>query len=225
MWLGHSAVKIIAPNDKVLLIDPFLTHNPKTPENEKIQPKVDYIFLTHGHEDHVGDTLEIAKATGAKVVAMVELSGLLKSDGLPEDQAVEMNKGGSIEFDGFTVTMTHANHSTSFGGRYAGEPAGFVIGFKKDITVYHAGDTCIMPDFKLIRKLYKPDLAFLPIGGHYTMGVKEAVLASGMLKAKKTVPIHYGTWPILSGSPEEFADKATDKHTEVVVATPGEWMF
>jgi L-ascorbate metabolism protein UlaG (beta-lactamase superfamily) len=225
MWLGHSAFKMVSPKGKIILIDPFLTHNPTTPESEKTQSDVDYILLTHGHEDHVGDTLDIAAKTGAKVVSIVELSGLLKQDGLSADQAVEMNKGGSIHLDDFTVTMTNANHSSSFGGRYAGDPAGLMIKFDDDITVYHAGDTNIMPDFELYQKLYSPKVSLLPIGDYYTMGVKEASLAAKMLKSKVFIPMHFGTFPVLTGSAEDF--KATvqlNQKSKVLLPKAGEWI-
>jgi len=224
-WLGHSAVKLVSPGGKIILVDPFLSQNPTTPDNEKVQQKVDFILLTHGHEDHVGDTLEIAKATGAKVVSMVELSGLLKQDGLADEQALEMNKGGTLDLGEFTVTMTNANHSSSLGGRYAGEPAGLMISFKDDITVYHAGDTNIMSDFELYAHLYDPELVFLPIGDYYTMGVSEASLAAEMLGATYFIPIHYGTFPVLTGSAEDFKKAVeTESDSKVIIPKAGEWV-
>ncbi len=227
-WLGHSAFKIIAPNDSVLLIDPFLSQNPKTPDSEKNQDKVDYILLTHGHEDHVGDTLDIAKNTGCKVVSIVELSGLLKKQGLAEEQAVEFNKGGKLEFDGFSVSMTNANHSSSFGGEYAGDPAGLVISFTDDITIYHAGDTNIMPVFSIYKDLYAPDVAILPIGDYYTMGHSEAALSATMLRPKIAIPCHYGTFPVLVGDPEKFkkeTEEKTDGNTQVIIPEAGKSIF
>src|SRR6056297_2813683 len=132
-WLGHSAFKLESPSGKIIYIDPFLSQNPATPESEKQPEKADYILLTHGHEDHVGDTLEIAKRTGCTVVAQVELSHLLKKHGLDEDQRIEFNKGGTVSFDDFSVTLVTANHSSSFGGEYAGEAGGLVVSFKEDI--------------------------------------------------------------------------------------------
>jgi L-ascorbate metabolism protein UlaG (beta-lactamase superfamily) len=225
IYLGHSAFKLRSPAGKNILIDPFLSGNPLTPEEHKTQEQIDYILLTHGHEDHVGDTLEIAKNTGAKVVSIVELSGLLKSDGLAEDQAVEMNKGGSIRMDDFVVTMTNANHSSSFGGRYAGDPAGLIVRFDDDITIYHAGDTNIMPDFDIYAELYKPDITFLPMGDYYTMGPDEAAIAANMLKSELFIPIHHSTFPPLTGKPEVFkkeVESLTKGASNVHIMKPGE---
>lgn len=227
-YLGHSAFQLESPSAQTILIDPFLSSNPSTPEKYKNPQQVDYILLTHGHEDHVGDTLEIAKNTGAKVLATVELSGLLRADGLAEDQAVEINKGGTVRFDGFSVTLTNANHSSSLGGRYAGEPGGLVIRFDDDITIYHAGDTNIMPDFEIYRTLYKPDVTMLPIGDYYTMGDKEAALAAQMIGSPVYIPIHYGTFPALTGSPETFkneTERLTSGKSQVRILKPGEQLL
>lgn len=224
-FLGHAAFKIVTAKGQVLYIDPFLSQNPSTPEAFKSPDKADFILLTHGHEDHVGDTLDIAKKTGATVVSTVELSGLLKAEGLAESQAAEFNKGGTLHFDGFSVSLTNANHSSSFGGRYAGEAGGLVIRFEGGPTVYHAGDTNIMPDFALYAELYAPDIAMLPIGDHYTMGPKEAAMCAAMLKTGTVVPIHYGTFPVLTGSPDVFraeVEKRTGGSTKVAVLKPGD---
>lgn len=224
-WLGHSAVVLVSPSGKIIYIDPFLKDNPSAPAGEKNPEKIDYILLTHGHEDHTGDTLELARSTGAKVLAIVELSGLLKKDGLPEKQALEMNKGGTVRLDDFRVTMVNANHSSSLGGRYAGDPAGLIIRFDNDITVYHCGDTNIMSDFQIYGELYKPDLCFMPIGDVYTMNPREATHTCVMLKPKMVVPVHYGTWPPLTGSPEEFRERVeSDTATKVLIPEAGEWI-
>ena len=205
------------------MLDPFLKNNPTTPDEWKEPNEVDYILLTHGHGDHVGDTLEIADRTGCKVVAQVELIAVLKNKGLADEQAVEFNKGGTVSFDDFSVTMVSANHSSSFEGEYTGEPAGLIISFDDDLTVYHLGDTNIFYDLELYGDLYEPDLALVPMGDHYTMGPKEAALACELLQPEYAVPIHYGTFPVLTGKPEEFkrlVEQETD--TEVWIPEAGE---
>lgn len=223
-WLGHSAFKIISPEGTNILVDPFLSGNPTTPDEYKQQNDIDYILLTHGHEDHVGDTLDIAKETGCHVVCMVELSRLLVSKhGLDEDQAIEFNKGGTVAFDDFSVTMVSANHSSSFQGDYAGEPAGLVISFYDDITFYHLGDTNIFYDLELYGELYEPDVIAVPMGDHYTMGPVEAAMACDLIQADYAVPIHYGTFPALTGNPndfKEYTENSTD--TEVWIPEAGE---
>ncbi|HKJ34533.1 MAG TPA: metal-dependent hydrolase, partial [Balneolales bacterium] len=202
-WLGHSTFRFVSPDGHIIYVDPFLTDNPKTPDNEKNPDKIDFILLTHGHEVHVGDTLDLAKKTGAKVVGILELITVLQKNGLKEDQSIGMNKGGTVYFDDFKVTMTSANHSSSWGGVYTGEPAGLMIRFNNGYTVYHAGDTNIMYDMKIYGEIYKPNLVCLPIGDHFTMDPTEAAYAAKLVNAKFAVPIHYGTWPPLIGSPEE----------------------
>lgn len=222
-WLGHSAFLFVSPNGNRILVDPFLKDNPKTPGSWKQPEKVDYILLTHGHEDHVGDTLEIAHRTGCPVVSMVELSGLLKKHGLEEDQAVEFNKGGTLSYDDFSVTMVSANHSSSFQGEYAGDPGGLVVDFEDDITVYHLGDTNIFYDLELYGDLYEPDVACVPMGDYYTMGPDEAAMACDLLEPGYAVPIHYGTFPVLTGSPQEFKERTEERTgTKVWIPKAGE---
>ncbi len=215
-WLGHSTFRFISSSGKIIYVDPFLKNNPKTPDSEKNPEKADYILLTHGHGDHVGDTIEIAKKTGAVVVAIFDLIDLLITYGLPDDQAIRINKGGSIKLDDVKVTMVSANHSASFNGKYAGDPAGLMINFDNGDTIYHAGDTNVMYDMKLYAELYKPDMALLPIGDALTMGPVEAAYAIKLLNVKKVVPIHYGTWPVLTGTPEELK-KLVEKDVDVIV--------
>lgn len=222
-WLGHSAVKLISPKGNILYIDPFLTQNPSTPEEFKTVEKADYILLTHGHEDHVGDAVEIAKKTGAKVIGIVELIALLWKEGLPQDQGVQFNKGGTIHFDDFSVTMVSANHSSSYKGQYAGDPAGLILSFEDDICLYHMGDTNIFADLELYGQLYEPTVVMAPIGDHFTMGPEEAAYAVEMLDPEIAVPIHYGTWPPIASNPEEFKTSLEEiSDTNVLIPKAGE---
>lgn len=221
-WLGHSAFKLESAQGSHILIDPFLKNNPTTPDKWKQPSEADYILLTHGHADHVGETIDIAKRTGCKVVSIVELSGLLKKHGLPEDQAVEFNKGGTVELADFQVTMVSANHSSSYQGEYAGDPAGLILRFD-DLTFYHLGDTNIFSDLVLYGDLYEPDMICVPMGDHYTMGPREASWACDMLQADYAIPIHYGTFPVLTGKPEDFKELTEDEtDTEVLIPKTGE---
>lgn len=218
-WLGHATFRFVSPNGSVIYVDPFLKDNPKTPDSEKNPDKIDYILLTHGHEDHVGDTIDLAQKTGAKVLGILELVSVLQNYGLSQDQAVGFNKGGTAYFDDFKVTMTSANHSSSYRGVYTGDPAGLVIRFNNGYTVYNTGDTNIMQDMALYGELYKPDLVCLPIGDHFTMDPVEAAMAVKLIKPKLAVPIHYGTWPVLTGSPQKFKE-LVEKETSTKVLIP-----
>lgn len=221
-WLGHSAFKLESQSGKIIYIDPFLKDNPTTPEELKSVTKADYVLLTHGHEDHVGDTVEIAKNTGCKVVANLELIGLLKDEGLSDDQAIGFNKGGTVHFEDFSVTLVSANHSSSFKGKYAGDPGGLVVSFEDDICVYHMGDTNIFADLELYGELYRPHVVLAPIGDHFTMGHEEAAYAVDMINAEIAVPIHYGTWPPLVGDPNEFKSILEDiSETKVLIPELG----
>ena len=221
-WLGHSAFKFISQNGSIVYVDPFLKDNPSTPDEHKEVTEADYILLTHGHEDHVVDTLEIAEKTGCKVVGIVELIGLLKKKGLNEDQAVEFNKGGTVSFEDFSVTMVSANHSSSYGGEYAGDPAGLILSFEDDLCIYHMGDTNIFSDLVLYGELYEPHIVLAPIGDHYTMGPQEAAYAVEMVNPNIAVPIHYGTWPPIDSDPNEFKEVLEDiSETEVLIPVIG----
>jgi len=238
-WFGQSALKITAPNGKVILVDPFITKNPKTPEELKDLSKlgqVDLILVTHGHGDHVGDTVEIAKASGAPVAMNADMGSTFVALGLlPKEQVIRFNKSGPIMpiGDGVTVTMVHAEHSSTLvhsdpdSGKTAvyngGEPAGYIIALADGPTIYHAGDTGVFSDMAFIADYYKPDVAFLPIGGHYTMDPVHAAYAiETYLKTPKVMPFHYGTFPPLKGTPDELKAALGDSATEVIVMEPGE---
>ncbi len=222
-WLGHSAFRLESPSGKVIYVDPFLSGNPSTPDEYKEPDDVDFILLTHGHEDHVGDTLDIAERTDCKVVSQVELSLLLKKDGLNEDQRVEFNKGGTLHYDDFSVTLVNANHSSAFKGEYAGEAGGLIISFEDDICFYHMGDTNIFSDLRFYSGMYEPHVVAAPMGDYYTMGPQEAAMCVEMLNPKIAVPIHYGTFPVLTGKAEDFK-KFTGKYSdaEVLIPKPGD---
>jgi L-ascorbate metabolism protein UlaG (beta-lactamase superfamily) len=220
-WLGHAAFKIDTPGGKRIYVDPWL-ENPKCPDGEKEPERVDLIALTHGHGDHVGDTVDLAKRFGCPVIAQVELRDWLGGQGAPEHPTVPEgpNKGGTVEWDGVAVTLTDAKHSSSCpDGTYAGEAAGLVIATENGTKLYFAGDTCVFGDMQLIGRIYEPDVAILPIGDHYTMGPKEASVALELLGVRRCIPCHYGTFPLLRGSPDELRQLAPD--VEILAPEPG----
>jgi L-ascorbate metabolism protein UlaG (beta-lactamase superfamily) len=209
-WLGHSAVKI--QGSKTIYIDPFLTGNPKastTPEKIKT---ADVVIVTHHHSDHLGDAFAIAKKTGALVVAMHEVAVEAQALGI---EAEGMNIGGTVEARGVRVHMVTATHSAE-----KGSAAGVVVEMdgKK---LYHAGDTGLTYDMKIIGEFFHPDLSFLPIGDRYTMGPASAAKAVEYVQTKKVIPIHYGTFPIVCCDPEEFKKKVGGL-AEVIILKPGE---
>ena len=213
-WLGHASFRLDTAGGKRVYVDPFLNGNPKCPPNEQTPERVDIIALTHGHGDHVGDTVELAKKHGATVVALVELAAWLGKQGVDEGQLKNPNKGGTDEVDGVKFTLTNAFHSGSApDGSYAGEPSGLVVTSDDGKKVYFAGDTCVFGDMQLIGRLYEPDIAVLPIGDHFTMGPKEAAVAVELLGAKRVVPCHYGTFGLLTGTREEFEQLAPKSAT------------
>jgi L-ascorbate metabolism protein UlaG (beta-lactamase superfamily) len=221
-WLGHAAFRLDTASGKRIYVDPFLNGNPTCPEHEKAPERVDVIALTHGHGDHVGDTVELAKQHDATVVALVELAGWLEKQGVDESKLQAPNKGGTVDADGVKFTLTHAFHSGSApDGSYAGEPSGIVVKTEDDKTIYFAGDTCVFGDMQLIGRIYEPDVAVLPIGDHYTMGPKEAAVAVELLGVKRVVPCHWGTFGLLTGTPEEL-EKLAPSNVTIEKLQPGE---
>ncbi len=206
-WLGHATVLIQTAKGTNVLIDPFITHNPKYPREFELPSKIDFILLTHGHGDHISDAVPVATRHGSKVVAIYELADYIAGKGVKE--TIGMNLGGAAELDDITATMVDAKHSSGAqdekGTHYVGVAAGFVIEVAGGPVLYHAGDTCVFGDMQLIRELYQPQVAMLPIGGYYTMGPKEAAHACRLLAPKTVLPIHWGTFPPLKGTPEELA--------------------
>ncbi len=238
-WFGQSAFKITTPGGKVILVDPFITKNPKTPpelKDIKKLGKVDLILVTHGHGDHIGDTAAIAKMTGAKVGMNADMGHTFASLGwVPYEQLFRFNKGGPVSplGPGVTITMVRAEHSseirdvdpntkkiTMYPG---GEPCGYIIELDNGFKIYHAGDTGVFADMKFIGQYYKPDLAILPIGGHFTMDPAHAAYAvRHLLEVKTLIPMHYGTFAPLKGTPEQLLKALGDFPAKVIVLKPGE---
>lgn len=221
-WLGHSSFLLRTPGGVKLLFDPWFTGNPKFPEGAT--PKeVDVLLQSHGHSDHITDTAAIAKATNATVVAIWEIATWLGTKGVQHFEP--MNKGGTVTVKGLRITMTDARHSSSFdeGGLiYLGEPAGFVVKLEDGRTLYYAGDTSLFGDMKLIGELYKPDIAFLPIGDRFTMGPDTAAIAARWLGVRQVVPMHWGTFPLLTGTPDQLKEHLAGTDIEVLELRPGE---
>jgi L-ascorbate metabolism protein UlaG (beta-lactamase superfamily) len=219
-WLGHAAFRLDTPGGKRIYIDPFLS-NPKCPESEREPERVDVIALTHGHGDHVGETVELAKKFNPEIVALVELKGWLGSQGADIGEVPGPNKGGTVESGGVRFTLVNAFHSSSsYDGDYLGEATGLVLRFENGTSVYFAGDTCVFGDMQLIGRIYSPDVAVLPIGGHFTMDPREAGVSLELLGTKRCIPCHYGTFPLLAGTPDELREQAPG--VEVIALEPGE---
>ncbi len=224
-WLGHAAFRFDTPGGKRVYVDPFLNGNPRCPESELEPERCDLIALTHGHDDHRGDTVPIAQKFDCPVIAQVELRGWLSLNGLSQDPSQAVNKGGTVEVGGIKLTLTHANHSSSAfaDGQflYTGESCGFVVEVEDGFTLYFAGDTNVFGDLSLIGRIYSPDVVMLPIGDHYTMGPREAAVALELLGAARCVPCHYGTFPLLTGTPEALRELAPPG-VEILAPEPGE---
>jgi L-ascorbate metabolism protein UlaG (beta-lactamase superfamily) len=223
-WLGHGSFQLALSSGETLLVDPWFD-NPKYPKGFSVD-RVDGILVTHGHFDHIASVRELAAKFSPTVVGIHEIATWLESKGVKN--TIGMNKGGSCNVSKFRATMTHALHSSSIvddDGKmiYAGEAAGYVITLPDGRKAYFAGDTAVFGDMKLIAELYQPELAFLPIGDLYTMSPKEAAMACRMIGPKKVIPMHYGTFPPLAGTPEELAGLIKDlPGTEIWTLEPGE---
>jgi L-ascorbate metabolism protein UlaG (beta-lactamase superfamily) len=239
LWMGQAATRITTPSGKVIVIDPFLVNNPKTPaqyKNLDAVGKVDVILVTHGHGDHTGDVKELAARTGAKVFGPAGLIATMVDLGwVTSEQGIRFGKGGRVNPLGpqVTVTQVRAEHSsevtvvdpatkksTTYPG---GEPAGFVIEMENGFKLYHMGDTGIFGDMRLISDYYKPDLILMPIGGHFVMDPRDAAYATKeLLKPRFVIPIHYGTFPVLRGTPQEYQQLLGQTTTQVFPISPGD---
>lgn len=223
-WVGHATFYLETAQGTSILIDPWLKSNPACPKDWHAPRKIDLVLCTHGHADHIGDALAVEKKYHPTFVGMNELAAWLTSKGVKS--AVGMNLGGSYRFKDVVVSMVTASHSSGIDDNgtivYAGYPAGYVVQVDGEPAIYHAGDTALFSDMKLIRELYAPEIACLPIGDHYTMGPRAAAIAAEYVGAKKAIPIHYGTFPALTGTPAEFRKHMQGKPIEVIEMNPGE---
>lgn len=223
-WLGHATVLYRASSGTTVLVDAWIDQNPACPERAKKLPHLDVMLITHGHSDHFADAVAIAKKHGCDVISNFEIS--LYLEGKKVERVHGINKGGSLALHDIRVTMTHAVHSSTIqeGARIipAGEACGFVIEFPGGTRVYHAGDTAVFGDMKLIGELYKPSIAVLPIGDLYTMSPLEAAMAARLVGARFVIPVHHGTFPALTGTPAELARRLQDRpDIEVIALEPG----
>ena len=223
-WLGHATVLITTPQGTDILIDPFIEYNPKYPKGYTLPEKLDLLLLTHGHMDHIADAIPVAKKYKPTVVGVVELADWLETKGV--EKAVGINLGGSFRLADVTVTQVEAKHSSSIqdGDQmlYGGVATGFIIKIDGGPVLYHAGDTSVFSDMKLIAEFYQPELGMLPIGDHYTMGPAAAAIAARYLELKAVLPIHFGTFPPLVGTPGELKEHLKGTGIEVLTPEPGD---
>jgi L-ascorbate metabolism protein UlaG (beta-lactamase superfamily) len=223
-WLGHASFRIDTPGGKRVYVDPWLEGNPNCPAAELEPERCDIVAVTHAHFDHVASAVDLGKSFSPRLVAIAELAGWLEKQGFPDASSGGMNKGGTIEIDSVKLTLVNAFHSSSTSdGTYAGEPAGLVIELENGFRLYHAGDTCVFGDMELIGRIYQPDVAILPIGDHYTMGPREAAVALELLGVQRCIPCHWGTFPLLTGTPAALRELAPG--IDVIDLEPGQTIF
>jgi L-ascorbate metabolism protein UlaG (beta-lactamase superfamily) len=222
-FLGHSTFLFQTTRGKRVIVDPWLETNPMCPDAFKRLRELDLMLLTHGHRDHIADAVGLARTTGAEVVAPYELALWLEEKGLKRVSA--MNVGGTRSILDLSISMVPAVHSSSIENasppRYAGLASGYVISFDHGLTIYFAGDTALFADMRLIGEIHRPSMAFLPIGDVYTMGPEQAAIACALLGVKTVVPMHYGTFPELTGTPARLRELIS-RGVEVLELKPGE---
>jgi len=225
-WYGHSCVEVQTPGGLTILIDPWFG-NPKSPKPAEQVDRCDVMIVTHGHDDHFGEALRIGSRTRAAWPAIHELSLWLGRNFAHKDVVVGMNKGGTVDARGIKVTFVHADHSagdiygTAEAPIYLGEPVGVIVELENGFRFYHAGDTAVFGDMRLIGELYRPELAMLPIGGHFTMGPRDAALAVELLGVRDVLPLHWGTFPLLAGTPAALREELGQRNlADVTVHEP-----
>jgi L-ascorbate metabolism protein UlaG (beta-lactamase superfamily) len=223
-WLGHATFLLRSPGGKRILLDPWVIGNPTSPESAKKLGELDLMLITHGHHDHTADAVSIGRSSGAHVVAPHEVSVWLGQKGL--QHITGMNPGGTLKVLGLSITMVPAMHSSSVVEDdkviYLGVATGYVITFEDGLTIYYSGDTSIFGDMRLIGEMYRPTMAFLPIGDLYTMGPEQAAKACELLGVKQVVPMHYGTFPALTGTPAKLRELVEPRGVQVLELKPGE---
>lgn len=241
LWLGQAAFRLTTPSGKVIVIDPWLRANPKTPAEYKDLArlgKVDLILVTHAHGDHIADAPDLALMHKARVYAPGDLNMMLNTLGvLPPELTPRMNKSGTVvpfpDLPGLKITAVRAEHSSLYAWKnpatgkveshYGGEPVGFIIELENGQNIYHMGDTGLFTDLKFIGEYYKPDVLLIPIGGNFTVGPKEAAYATReWLKPRVAIPMHYGTNPLNQGTPQQYMDALGQTPTQVLPLQPGE---
>lgn len=233
-WLGHASFEVVTKSGKIIYLDPWIRRNPIAPISIEDIKKANIICVSHGHEDHIGDSIEIAKTTGAKLICSPEIGFYADSKGIPYDEgSYPLNVGGSVTIDDISIFMTNAAHTSEvYGEEWFTErralpgsgAVGYVIAVKDDIRIYFAGDTGLTMDMRIIGDIFNPDVALLPIGGKYNMGPREAAIATQWIRPRVVIPMHYNTYPAIQQDPANFKEQVDRlvMGVRTVVLKPGE---